>query len=527
MPAVSPRDAGTVVVAEPDTPDTLDPYRSHDPTSADVTAAIFDSLLTITPHGSPRPGLALRWARSSDSMHWTFWLNPAAHWQDGEPVSARDVLFTARLVNTPAFDAVSTLGFDHIRSISAIGTDRVVIDLSSPYAPFLATFGTAPILPAHVLGAFSPAQIAGYTAFNRRPIGSGPYIVTEFVPGDHVTLVANAAYFKGAPELASIEFNSVPDPNMALAQLRNGQIDLIPPTEGLAPVDVKGLQRGGDVRHIRTQATPGFSWLHIDLIESGYLREGLVRQALAEATPKQQIVDQVYEGLATVAGADQPPSTRWYEPAVGNMDRFDLAAASHAFEKLGFKRTGSGPLERDRVPLMVNVWAPAEQYGATQTLDLIATAWQHIGVVVKRHIVPAATLFSPNGPLLSPDRLTSTALNAVLYTWTNAPDPDDSMYWHSIAVADVGSPMVTNFVGYKSAAADRLITMGQTAIDLQQRTLIYRQLQLVLARDQPAIFVAWPDVLSAASSHLQGYQTNAFMPAATWNVAAWRMATSG
>jgi ABC-type transport system substrate-binding protein len=163
--------------------------------------------------------------------------------------------------------------------------------------------------------------------------------------------------------------------------------------------------------------------------------------------------------------------------------------------------------------------------GAAETLDLVAGAWRSIGISVTERLAPTQEVFGPSGPLLSTGRFNSAAMNAVIYTWTNAPDPDDSAYWQSSQIASADHPAAGNFVGYRDATVDRLTAAGQAAINLQARTRIYQQLQLQLARAAPAIFLAWPDILSLASAALQGYQPNPNMPAATWNAAGWRLAS--
>ncbi len=151
--AATPRstvEGGVLTVAEIGAPDTLNPLFSQSAATSDISPAVFDSLVRITPKGTFAPDLATSWSRSTDGMRWTFTLAHHVLWHDGEPFTASDVVFTARLANA-GIGVVTALGFDHISSIQAIGDDRVRVTLRSPYAPFLTYFGTAPILPEHVL----------------------------------------------------------------------------------------------------------------------------------------------------------------------------------------------------------------------------------------------------------------------------------------------------------------------------------------------------------------------------------------
>src|SRR6185312_13480437 len=97
------------------------------------------------------PDLATGYTISNHGLRYQFTLDGRARWQDGEPVTADDVLFTTRLMRDPKFPAANRFGFGAIASISANGPLTVVVTLHSPYAPFLRAFAGMPILPSHVL----------------------------------------------------------------------------------------------------------------------------------------------------------------------------------------------------------------------------------------------------------------------------------------------------------------------------------------------------------------------------------------
>src|SRR5262249_19672240 len=156
----------------------------------------------------------------------------------------------------------------NIASLTSDGPLSVTATLSAPYAPFLRAFSTTPILPAHVLSPIPTAQIARYEAFNRRPIGSGPYAVTEYQDRDHITLTANASYFRGAPHLGQVIFRREPSEAAALAALQHGTVQMLAPSVGVTPKDLLAALQSG---RLSAFAAPGFGWAHIDLIESGFL----------------------------------------------------------------------------------------------------------------------------------------------------------------------------------------------------------------------------------------------------------------
>src|SRR5438874_11226073 len=153
---------GTLTVLEPGAPDTLDPLLTRTAAGADATAGVFDALVRIDATGTFIPDLAVRWTRSVDARTWTFYLDRRARWQDGQPLTAEDVAFTARLVRDARFGATSTRGFDQITSLVVGGTDVLTVTLGAAFAPFLATFGTTHILPKHALGTIAPGRLRDY-----------------------------------------------------------------------------------------------------------------------------------------------------------------------------------------------------------------------------------------------------------------------------------------------------------------------------------------------------------------------------
>src|ERR1035437_2219620 len=184
----------SLAIAELQLPSTLNPLLDVSAPAQDIASGVFESLLMPDTHNVLQPSLATSWSVSGDGRTYTFALDPRARWQDGVAFSAEDVLFTAKLIRDPKFPAVNRFGFGYLTSLRADGPLTVTATLRTPYAPFLRAFAGTPIVPAHVLSPVPIPALAAYTAFNRHPIGTGPYMVTEFVPGDHVTLGAYSGY---------------------------------------------------------------------------------------------------------------------------------------------------------------------------------------------------------------------------------------------------------------------------------------------------------------------------------------------
>jgi ABC-type transport system substrate-binding protein len=198
-------------------------------------AGLGPTLLTAGDRGFV-PLLARSWTRR-DSVTLAFDLDPRARWQDGVPVTARDVVFTFERARNPSIAPRLVALLRRITSVTAEGERRVVFRFSEPYAEQLydATFHAAP-LPAHLLDTIPPEGLAR-SSFVTHPVGSGPYRLVRTVAGQFVELAANQDFFLGRPKIGRVIIRVASDPDARINLLLSGQADaidnVIPPLDNL------------------------------------------------------------------------------------------------------------------------------------------------------------------------------------------------------------------------------------------------------------------------------------------------------
>jgi peptide/nickel transport system substrate-binding protein len=509
---------GTVIAAEADTPSSLNPYLNQQLSTVDIDSAIFDGLVKIDNKGTFQPDLATKWTVSSNGLNWTFNLNPKATWQDGVPVTSKDVVFTANLVNNPLFPATSTLGFDHIKSITAVSPTQVAITLKQAYAPFLQDYASSYILPQHVLGAIPVKSIRTNDQYNRRPLGSGPFEASDFVAADHVTLTANKAYFLGSPHLQQIIFRFVPSATTAVNQMRTGEANLAGQTADLSAQQYNELKNAPGLKGYNT---PGFNWQHIDLIETGFFKDVKVRQALQMATSRQKVIQLVALGYGVPQYADQSPAKPFYDKAVEAYWPYDLTKAAAALAADGFTKGSGGTLEKGGVPFNVVFSVDSASPIGSEIGEIVKQDWGKLGISVTIKPLAPATIFGDGGPLYDKNRLSSSTLNAVEYEWIEPADPDDHYFWESNEIIGPKVSSGGNFDGYVNPVADKLMQQGLLTTDSTQRKAIYDKLQIILANDVPDIWLYWGNVTTVATSKLHGYIPNPFNYRTAWNAKDW------
>lgn len=513
---------GTVIAAEAETPDTLNPYLTQTLSATDIDSPIFDSLVKDNPSGKFVNDLATSYSHDASGLHWTFNIVHNATWQDGQPLTAKDIVFTTQLDNNPKFPSTSTQGFDHVKSIKAVGNYQVDVTLKSVYAPFLQYWATAFILPEHVLGTVSADKVKTLTSFNQKPLGSGPFKITEYASGDHITEVANKSYFGGAPHLDKIIYRIVPNSNTVINQMQTGEINLLGQTSSLTARQFNVLKK---LSGITTYNTQGFNWNHVDLVETGFLKDRTVRQALAYATPKQQIIKSVVLGYGLIDDGDKPPMTTYYNSATKDSYPYNLVKAKSLLLADGFKAGSNGIVQKGGKPFNLTLWATSDAADAQLIIQILKQTWGQIGVNVTLKTAAASIVFGRSGPLYDPNRFSSPTMNAVFYEWIQSPEPDDTFFWNSSQIVSSKVAAGGNFDGYSNPQIDQLTNQGVKTLDTGQRVAIYGKISTILVKDQPDIFIYWGRVLTAATSKLHGYNPQPYDYQLGWNAKDWYMSS--
>ncbi|GAC1419154.1 MAG: hypothetical protein NVSMB64_28620 [Candidatus Velthaea sp.] len=251
--------APTVRFDIPADPATLDPLFAHaDANSVEgqVARLAFEPFIDIDAHGRQVPVLLTRVPTvangdlSKDGRVITYRLRRNVKWHDGQPVTARDVLFTLGAINNPKNPIRSREGYDRILRAVRLDDYTVRITLRAAWAPAVATifsYGTAPqyVLPAHVLG-YAPNLAEN--AFGSMPIGNGPYHLVSWKRGEKLVYEANQLYWRGVPQVARLDVHIVPDPGTNLTLLRSDAIDW----NLIAPAQFATLRDKRNLRYART-----------------------------------------------------------------------------------------------------------------------------------------------------------------------------------------------------------------------------------------------------------------------------------
>jgi peptide/nickel transport system substrate-binding protein len=463
---------GTLVVARPADVFTFDPYNTQDDRSIFTELQVYERLVKLTADGKGvEPELATDWTVADDGLSATFTLRDGVKFWNGNPLAAKDVAFSL----TRAIDQSGSWGFlfSPVKSVEAVDDKTVKLTMSEPFAP---------LLPALATFAASIYEEASFTAAGdmagERPMGTGAFMLESWSKGQEVVLTANPNYWQeGKPSIGKIIFRVVGDDNARTLQLASGEVQVI--TDVPASQVDQIAASGGNLVTVSGTAV-GFVTIN-EKVEP--FDDAAVRCSMAWALDREAIAESIYFGRAEAAKSILPSTTFYYDPDT-NPIGFDLDKAK---ELLSASKAPNGFSFTATVPS-----------GDTTRLS-IAQIWSaslaQIGITMNIEQVEATT---------AQEMYNTEQYTMRISGWTNdTPDPDELM-----GVALDYEPQNGLHSSYRSDEARDLVLAGRAALDTTKRQEIYSQLQEIVNRDCPFIYVVEEDRIFGTSSKVSGFQPN-------------------
>lgn len=338
---------GTVTLIIPEEPVTLNYFMADAAIVRQVAeATAMTGLATINEKGEYVPMLAQdlptleNGGLSDDYLTVTWKLKPNLKWSDGEAITSDDIKFTEEVLSSPESGAlVGTSGFDLITSVETPDELTAVLTYANPYPGYLDQFAYG-LFPRHATG--EPADMANWE-WNRKPVGAGPFILSDWASGESVTFTRNPNYFEaGKPYLDSLVFIIVPEPAAQTAMMLNGeaQFHLWP---GEFPNEYDTLLKGKAVQKL----VPGIWNMAIDFNLSApfdgdpgantphpILGDIRVRQAIASAIDYETLQKDVLQG--SVSDSTNPFAYGWYKCDLPRKFGYDVEKANQLLEEAGW-----------------------------------------------------------------------------------------------------------------------------------------------------------------------------------------------
>lgn len=451
----------------------LDPIRIFSDSDNSVAYGIYDPLLNrLGNKGELSPWLADSWEPSSDLKTWTFHLHKGITFQDGTPFNAEAVVVNFQRHMDPRNKSLSLGNASLIDTVSATDDSTFVAKLKTPWIDFPQT------LTAGYAFIASPAAIKQYgDDYGKHPVGTGPFALKEWVPGDHVTATRNKSYWKQPyPYLDSVTWRFIPDQDSKYAALKAGQIDVLQVATGDQVVKAQKDSQlkvasyagtGGTFVMFNTQAPP--------------FNDVNARLAVSYATNRQEITHQIGKDKYPPATGIFPPGSDWYSTGITDPN-FDLNKAKQSLQALGKPLSFKFNIVTDPI---------TRQYG-----QVLQAQWQKAGINVELNEMDQPTLI---GAALGHQ------FQAQIFQYGDWFDPDYQFFTTWISPST--KLTVTNYTLYSNPSVDAALVKGRTTSDPSARKQAYAVLQQALAQDQPYVWLHYNTSYMILKSRVQNLPT--------------------
>jgi len=412
----------------------LDPHGTSSSPDFRLIDQIYTRLVDRTEHGF-EGALAESWELAPDGLSYTFNLRSGVVFHNGQPFTARDVVFSFERAQQSPFTAANLTA---MAGVVALDDYTVRIDLLHPFAPFLSSIQMIWIISEQVYNAEGEA-------FGRHPIGTGPYMFVEHVPGQSVQLTRFDYYYGEPAYIRDVSFMVILNPATTSIAVEAGDIDVA------IAAPVEDLNRLGDLSNLSKRPFDTLSINFISLnVDVPILSNQLVRQAISHAIDRESFVIMVADGFGSPARGFINELTFGYSPNITQFP-FDPERGRELLAEAGYP---------DGFNIRIGTIGGAFESQAQVLQSQLAAIGITAGIDLSEQSAFLGDLFSSNYEI---------AVLSITLT-------EDADIWSTVLTTDGGM----NMTGFGSPEIDRLFEEGRVSTDANERVEIYRQIaQLV------------------------------------------------
>lgn len=461
--------AKVLVAALEEDPPIINPAISSAISNYVVGTPVYSGLIWMDRPGQIYPDLAESWDISPDGRVYTFRLRKGVTYHDGAPFTARDVQFSLGQLTAKIHPSAKG-AYKALDRIDVVDDYTVQVVMKQPTAAYLnVPTALGPILPRHLWEGTDILK----NPLNKRPVGTGPFKLVEYRPGDRFRLVRNEKYhIPGEPAFDELVIRIIPDAASRVAAFEKGDVDCLFPT-AVPTTEIQRLKRMPGVA-LKFAELNGSCWVgNINGRNEPY-SDKRVRKALAHAIDRAFIRENVLPGISWLQVGPLPPASPLYNKTLKDYE-FDPRKAMALLDEAGFKPKADGTRFDFRF-----LWTPAD-IRITKMGEVIARNLSAVGI----------------RPVLQP--LERGALNQrgyigseydmIIDSFALGPDPDIGVERLYRSDNILPQPFVNNSA-YKNPEVDRLFDDQRVQLEFAKRKEIYDKIQEIIWEDIPVFPVA-------------------------------------
>jgi peptide/nickel transport system substrate-binding protein len=460
----------------------LDPHLTPAISGRVLTALVYERLVYLNDKGEPTGELAEKWSQP-DPTTYTFSIRKGVKFHNGRELKAADVKYSFERILDKATASPWATQLAPVQSIETSDDYTVTFKLKTSFGPFLnvLAFDWAAIVPQEA--------VKQYGDLTQRMVGTGPFVLDEYVLNTRTVLKAFPQYWGTRPAVDGITFRIIPDEAARLASLRTGEVQMAQLSDPLAV----GMASRTEGARVISQPTTDYYMFAFNVRKKPF-DDIRVRQAVALAINRKAVMDTVVFGDAELVGVLPPTLGDWATP-ISQLPyaKQDLAKAktllADAGYPNGFAFTVLASPQYSQFPAIgLAMQSQLKQIGVTLNVD--PTEW---------------------GSFLS--RWRARDFDSFISYQAAGSDPDDALYQNFRG----GSSF--NAVGLDDPKFNELLDKGRSTTDRSQRLAIYKDAQLRADEVLPDIFLFTRTEYMGVRSNVQGFKLS---PVATFTYRALR-----
>jgi peptide/nickel transport system substrate-binding protein len=437
------------------------------------------------------PRMAESWEVSEDGRTWTVKLHPGITWNDGTPVTAQNIVNFINWWNSTdlIYHTAETMGMESVEVVDELTLRYTTTDpiLNSADYDFIWWY----MAPDHIWGELDNETLFAFESYP--PVGSGPYVVTEHVPGSHVIFDAREDYYQGKPPIDRVVYQIYSNNDALINALMSGELDLTLPY--LPYSSYETLMSNPDIT-VEEKAPGTFHELVFNMAAEGNkhpaVEDPVVREAIDYAINKDMIVEVALLGHGVTCPTNWgcgPNYEAEMDPSL-EVTPYDPTKANQLLEDAGYiDSDGDGIRETpDGEPLSFRIALQGESPAQVTISDLMSSWLADVGIGLEIEAQELGTWYD--------NILNQRDFELAIDSEPHDIDPASMDFWYSCWSADAGSGAL-NFAGYCNPEMDDLVYAFWYSDDPEGRWEPMFEAQGILNRERPIILLAGENSLQA------------------------------
>ncbi|MEG0829638.1 MAG: ABC transporter substrate-binding protein [Anaerovoracaceae bacterium] len=458
----------------------------------EINSLIFLGLTTHNEKNQVAPGAAEKWSFNKKTNTYRFNLRKGITFQDGEPLTAKDVKFTIETIVNPDNGSENASNFEDVTKVTVIDDQTIDIQLKAPNVAIL-DYLTIGILPQHIIGNEDITK----SAFNQNPIGAGPYKLAAWEQGQSISLEKFDDFCLGTPKIDNVIFKIIEDSDAKALALKSGDVDF-------AQVTPKAMSQFEGENGFKTYVmnTADYRGIMYNFNSKLFKENKELPKALSYAIDREAIVRSVLLGHGKVAYS--PLQAGQYNNENVEKYKYNPGKTMKELEKAGWKKDADGIYAKNGQKLKFTINCSQGDQVRVDMANICAQNFKSVGAKVDVKVPPEVDW---------------AGQEAFLIGWGSPFDPDDHTY--KVFGTDKGA----NYNGYSNGKVDKLLQQAREKENQKDRLPLYRQFQKELANDPAYTFISYINAIYVGKDNITGITEDTLLGhhgvGIFWNIYDW------